>query len=59
MDTEHRRENQDDKYRLARLIEKVTFNDEAIYKVITPLLMNTIQKSSLRFVDTALVSYEF
>lgn len=59
MDTEHRRENQDDKYRLARLIENVTFNDETIYIVINPLLMNAIQKSLLRFVHTPLVSYEF
>ncbi|HAT7643220.1 TPA: hypothetical protein JAX24_004215, partial [Enterobacter asburiae] len=36
IDTEHRRENQDDKFRLAALVKKVTFNDEVIYKVIKP-----------------------
>lgn len=34
IDIEHRKENQDDKFRLAELIKKVTFNDETIYKVI-------------------------
>ncbi|MBJ6598068.1 hypothetical protein JGT27_20470, partial [Enterobacter asburiae] len=33
IDMEHRRENQDDKFRLAALVKKVTFNDEVIYKV--------------------------
>jgi hypothetical protein len=38
IDTEHRRENQDDKFRLAALVKKVTFNDEVIYKVIKPFI---------------------
>ena len=38
IDTEHRRENQDDKFRLAALVKKVTFNDEIIYKVIEPFI---------------------
>lgn len=38
IDTEHRRENQDDKFRLAVLVKKVTFNDETIYKVIKPFI---------------------
>lgn len=43
-DTEHRRENQDDKFRLARLIEKVTFNNETIYKVIKPFIDDFISR---------------
>ncbi|MDT8702899.1 SRPBCC family protein [Kluyvera ascorbata] len=38
IDTEHRRENRDDKFRLAALVKKVTFNDETIYKVIKPFI---------------------
>lgn len=38
IDTEHRRENQDDKFRLARLVKKVTLNDETIYRVIKPFI---------------------
>ncbi|HCQ7474972.1 TPA: hypothetical protein OL758_001925 [Klebsiella michiganensis] len=38
IDTEHRRENQDDKFRLAALVKKVTFNDETIYKIIKPFI---------------------
>lgn len=34
MDTEHRKENEDDKFRLARLVKKVTFNKEIIEQVI-------------------------
>lgn len=44
MDTEHRRENQDDKFRLARLVEKVTFNDETIYNVIKPFVDDFISR---------------
>lgn len=38
IDTEHRRENQDDKFRLAALVKKTTFNDETIYKLIKPFI---------------------
>lgn len=38
IDTEHRRENRDDKFRLSALVKKVTFNDETIYKVIKPFI---------------------
>lgn len=38
IDIEHRRENRDDKFRLAELVKKVTFNNETIYKVIKPLI---------------------
>ncbi|MFU0866213.1 hypothetical protein [Kluyvera ascorbata] len=38
IDTEHRRENRYDKFRLAALVKKVTFNDETIYKVIKPFI---------------------
>lgn len=38
IDTEHRRENQDAKFRLAALVEKVTFNNETVYKVIKPFI---------------------
>lgn len=44
MDAEHRRENLDDKFRLARLIKKVTFNDETIYKVIKPFIDDFISR---------------
>lgn len=44
MDTEHRRENLDDKFRLARLIKKATFNDETIYKVIKPFIDDFISR---------------
>jgi len=37
-DTEHRRENQDDKYRLARLIKRTTLNKEIIEIVIQPFI---------------------
>ena len=38
IDTEHHREIQDDKFRLAALVKKITFNDETIYKVIKPFI---------------------
>ncbi|QKJ87690.1 hypothetical protein PMPD1_2752 [Paramixta manurensis] len=44
MDTEHRRENLDDKFRLAKLIKKVTFNDETIYKVIKPFIDDFVSR---------------
>ncbi|MDA8505280.1 hypothetical protein NNO02_22885, partial [Citrobacter sp. Awk 2] len=38
IDTEHHREIQGDKFRLAALVKKITFNDETIYKVIKPFI---------------------
>lgn len=38
IDTEHRRENQDDKFRLAQLAKRITFNKEIIYKIIKPFI---------------------
>lgn len=52
IDTEHRRENQDDKFRLAALFKKVTFNDETIYKVIKPFIDDFVS-----YVDMEKVSY--
>lgn len=37
-DTDHRRENQDDKYRLAKLVKRTTFNKEIIEIVIQPFI---------------------
>lgn len=44
MDTEHRRENLEDKFRLAKLIKKVNFNDETIYKVIKPFIDDFVSR---------------
>lgn len=44
LDTEHRRENQDDKFRLGALVKKVTFNDETICKVIQPFIDDFISR---------------
>jgi hypothetical protein len=44
IDTEHRRENQDDKFRLAALVKKVTFNDETIHKVIKPFIDDFVSR---------------
>lgn len=44
IDSEHRRENQDDKIRLASLVKKVTFNDKTIYKVIKPFIDDFISR---------------
>ena len=38
IDTEHRRENQDDKFRLARLIKTITFDKETVYNIIKPFI---------------------
>ena len=38
IDTVHRKDNQNDKFRLAKLIKKVTFNDEVIHRVIKPFI---------------------
>lgn len=38
IDTEHRQENLDDKFRLAELIKRVTFNQETIYNIIRPFI---------------------
>ncbi|MBB1199832.1 hypothetical protein EGM70_05890 [Enterobacteriaceae bacterium 89] len=47
IDTEHRRENQDDKFRLAALVKKVTFNDETIYKVIEPFIDDFVSRVNI------------
>lgn len=52
IDTEHRRENRDDKFRLAALVKKVTFNDETIYKVIKPFIDDFVSH-----VDMAKISH--
>ncbi|MEX3021804.1 hypothetical protein AB4K05_19665 [Kluyvera sp. STS39-E] len=44
IDAEHRRENQDDKFRLAALVKKITFNDKIIYKVIEPFIDDFISR---------------
>lgn len=38
IDTEHRRENEDDKYRLAKLVKRITFNKETIEMIIRPFI---------------------
>lgn len=44
IDTEHRRENQDDKFRLARLIKTITFDKETIYNIIKPFIDDFISR---------------
>lgn len=50
IDTEHRRENQADKFRLAALIKKATFNVETIHEVIKPFVADFISRVDMRSV---------
>ena len=44
IDTENRRENQDDKFRLARLIKTITFDKETVYNIIKPFIDDFISR---------------
>ncbi|MEX0535551.1 hypothetical protein AB3X28_25190 [Raoultella terrigena] len=44
IDTEYRRENQDDKFRLAMLVKTITFDKETIYNVIKPFIDDFVSR---------------
>lgn len=47
IDTEHRRENQDDKFRLARLIKRGVFNHDVIEQVIRVSLNDFVSRVNI------------
>lgn len=44
IDSEYRRENQDDKYRFAMLVKRVTVNDEIVHDLLKPFFDDFISK---------------
>lgn len=47
MDTEHRRENRDDKFRIAQLIKKAPFNKEVVGKVVNVFINDFISRVNM------------
>lgn len=52
IDTEHWRENQDDKFRMARLVKTMTFNRDLIEKVISPFMEDFASRIDMEKIST-------
>ncbi|MCS2157984.1 hypothetical protein MUU48_13830 [Scandinavium sp. H11S7] len=57
IDTDHRRENQDDKFRVAKLIKQGVFNHEVIGKVIRVSLNDFASRINMEKIETIIKKF--